>query len=81
MSERERGIVREKQPIGMEGFNRLFYADDTPILTKVPLPLNFLFHTTQESSKYNMRLNQSKCLLLKMNSLQGVYYEDGGAYA
>ena len=40
---------------------------------------DIILHKIQEeSSRYNMKLNQSKCILLGMNSLGSVQYLDGG---
>ena len=55
------------------------YADDTIILTSNRQAAEIILHKIQEeSSRYNMRLNQNKCILLGMNSIGSVQYIDGG---
>ena len=79
LTQEERTILRNGQPIGMEGYGKLLYADDTIILTSTKQAAEIILHKLQEeSSRYNMKLNQSKCILLGMNSLGSVQYLDGG---
>ena len=78
-TQEERVILRNEQPMGMEGYDKLLYADDTIILTSTKQAAEIILHKIQEeSSRYNMRLNQNKCILLGMNSLGSVQYLDGG---
>ena len=59
-------------------FNKLFYADDTLIMTTTTEAAELILHKTQkESALYNLKLNQSKCCLLRMNAIQTIQYEDG----
>ena len=75
----ERVILRNEQPMGMEGYDKLLYADGTIILTNTKQAAEIILHEIQEEpSRYNMRLNQNKCILLGMNSLGGAQYSDGG---
>ena len=75
----ERHILRNEQQLGMEGQDELLYADDTIILASSKQTAEIIFHKIQaESNRYNMRLNQNKCILLGMNSLGSVQYLDGG---
>ena len=79
LTQEERGILRNEQPMGMEGYDKLLYADDTVSLTNTKQAAEIILHKIQEeSSRYNMKLNQSKCILLGMNSLGSVQYLDGG---
>ena len=78
LTQQERVMLRSKQPMGMEGYDKLLYADDTIILTSTKETAEIIFHKIQVSSRYNMRRNQNKCILLGMNSLGGVQYLDGG---
>ena len=78
LAQEERAILRNEQPMGMEGYGKLLYADGTIILTSTKQAAEIILHKIQESSRYNMKLNQSKCILLGMNSLGSVQYLDGG---
>ena len=79
LTQEERDILRNEQPLGMEGYDKLLYADDTIILTSTKQAAKVILHKIQEeSSRYNMKFNQSKCTLLGMNSLGSVQYLDGG---
>ena len=79
LTQAERGILRNEQPLGMEGYDKLLYAGDAIILTSTKQAAEVLLHKIQEeSSRYNLKLNQSKCILLGMNSLGSVQYLDGG---
>ena len=79
LTQGERLTLRNEQPMGMEGHDKLLYADDTIILTSTRQAAEIILHKIQEeSSRYNMRLNQNKCILLGMNSLGSVQYIDGG---
>ena len=65
LTQEERFILRDEQPMGMEGHDKLLYADDTIILTSNRQAAEIILHRIQEeSSRYNMRLNQNKCILL-----------------
>ena len=78
-TQEERAMLRNEQPLGMEGYDKLLYADDTIILTRAKQAAEIILHKIQEKScRYNMELNQSKCILLGMNSLRSVQYLDGG---
>jgi hypothetical protein len=78
LTQEERNILNEEQPRGANGQDRLLYADDTLILASSNRAAEILLHKVQEESdKYNMKLNQKKCVLLGMNSLGGVQYIDG----
>ena len=75
----ERGILRNEQPMGMEGYDKLLHADDTVSLTNTKQAAEIILHKIQEeSSRYNMKLNQSKCILLGMNSSGSAQSLDGG---
>ena len=80
LTQEERGILKQKeQPLGMEGYDKLLYADDTIILTSTKQAAEVILHKIQEeSSRYNMKFNQNKCILLGMNSFGSVQYLDGG---
>ena len=80
MTEGERDVMAESQPTGAEGHDKLLYADGTLILASAAEAAELMLRKIQtESAKYNMRLNQRKCVLLRMNSIHNVYYTDGGA--
>ena len=78
LTQEERFILRNEPPMGMEGHDKLLYADGTIILTSTRQAAEIILHKDEESSRYSMRLNQNKCILLGMNSLGGVQYIDGG---
>ena len=80
LTEAERQIMEEEAPFDMGSFGRLLYADDTIILASTAASAQLMLHKIQEESgRYNMRLNQTKCVLLRMNSIYNVYYQDGQA--
>ena len=80
LTQEERAIIRNEQPIGMEGYDKLLYADDTIILTSTKHAAEIILQKIpEELSRYNMKLKQSKCILLGMNSLGSVQYLDGGS--
>ena len=80
MTEGERQIITESQPTGAEGHDKLFYADDTLILASTAEAAELMLRKIRtESAKYNMRLNQKKCVFLRMSSIHNVYYTDGEA--
>ena len=59
-------------------FNKLFYADDALIMTTTTEAAELILHKIQkESALYNLKLNQSKCSLLRMNAIQTIQYADG----
>ena len=79
LTQEEKGILRNEQPMGMEGYDKFLYADGIIILTSTKQAAEIILHKIQEeSSRYNMKLSQSKCILLGMKSLGGVQYLDGG---
>ena len=70
LTQEERAMLRNGQPLGMEGYDKLVNADDTIVLTSAKQAAEIILHKIQEEScRYNMKLNQSKCVLLGMNSL------------
>ena len=80
MTEGERNVMTESQPTGAEGHNKLFYADDTLRLASTAEAAELMLRKIQtEFAKYNMRPNQRKRVLLRMNSIHNVYYTDGEA--
>ena len=80
MTEEERNTMTARQPMGAGGHDKLFYADDTLILASTTEAAELMHRKIQtEAAKYNMKLNQRKCVLLWMNSIQNVYYADGHA--
>ena len=59
-------------------FNKLFYVDDTIVMTTTTESAEFILRRIQrESAHYNQKLNQPKCRLPRMNAVQTVQYEDG----
>ena len=59
----------------------LFYADDTVIMTTTADAAQMVLHKIQEeSAKYNLKLNQTKCCLLRLNAVQTVQYQIGRAH-
>ena len=60
LTQEERAILRNEQPMGMEGYDKLLYADDTIILTSTKQAAESILHNIQEESgRYSMKLNQS----------------------
>ena len=79
LTQEQRNILRNEQPLGMEGHDKPLYADDTTILTSSKQAAEVMLHKIQEEpSRYNMKLNHNKYILLGMNSLGDVQYLDGG---
>ena len=73
MIEGERNIMTASQPMGAEGHDKLFYADDMLILASTAEAAELMLRRVQtESAKYNMRFNQRKCVLLRLNSIHNV---------
>ena len=80
MTEGETNVMAESLPMGAEGHDLFFYADDTLILASTAEAAELMLRKIQtESAKYNVRLNRRKCVLLGMNSIHNVYYADGEA--
>ena len=47
------------------GINKVLYADDTILLTTTMQSMENLLHSIErESAKYNVRLNERKCVVL-----------------
>ena len=79
LTHEERHVLSNEEPLGMEGPDKLLYADDAIILASSKQATEIILHKIQEESNiYNMRLNTNKCILLGMNSLGRVQYLDGG---
>ena len=84
MKDVEHGLT-EIEKIGLRqgtpqrtGINKVFYADDTILLTTTKQSMESLLHSIEwESAKYNMRLNKQKCVVLNMNEIMRVEYSDG----
>ena len=54
------------------------YADDTMLVGKRARELNILIaEIKKESSKYNLRLNSSKCNYVAMNGKAHIHFSDG----
>ena len=82
LTHEERHTLSSEQPLGMEGHDKLLYADDTITLASNKQTAEIIFHKIQEeSNRYNMKLNHNKCMLLGMNSLGSVQYLDRGIHA
>ena len=84
MKDIENNLAEEDEHILDQGklckttFNKLFYADDTLIMTPTTETAGLILHRIQrESAHYNLKPNQSKCCLLRMNAIQAIQYEDG----
>ena len=77
LTELEREGLRQGTP-QRTGINKVFYADDTILLTTTKQSMENLLHSIErESAKYNMRLNKQKCVVLNMNEIMRVEYSDG----
>ena len=77
MSAEEKATMQEGMPWNLD-FNKLVYADDTIVITSTVEAAELILHKIQEeSAKYNLRLNQNKCVLLRMNSVRTVHYMNG----
>ena len=80
MIEGEGSTMTASQLMGAQGHDKFFYADDTLILASSAEAAELMLRKMQiESAKYNMRLNQKTCVLVRMNSRHDVYYADGEA--
>ena len=63
LTELEREGLRQGTP-QRTGINKVFYADDTILLTTTKQSMENLLHSIErESAKYNMRLNKQKCVV------------------
>ena len=75
MEDVENGLT-EIEKIGLRqgtpqrtGINKVFYADDTILLSTTKQSMESLLHSIERASaKYNMRLNKQKCVVLNMKS-------------
>ena len=77
LTEEDRQVVREGTPYKVN-LRELFYADDTLIMTKTAAAAEIILHQIEhESSKYNLKLNYTKCIHLRMNSLDTIGYVNG----
>ena len=47
LTQGERAILRSEQPKGMEGYDKLLYADDTIILTSTKQAAEIILHKIQ----------------------------------
>eukprot|EP00972_Heterocapsa_arctica_P006233 916132-Heterocapsa_arctica.AAC.1 len=57
---------------------KLLHADDTLTISSTADAAELMLHNIQsESAKYNLNLNQHKCMLIIMNAIQTVRYADG----
>ena len=54
--------------------SELFYADDTLIMASTAAAETILQHIELESGKYNMSLNRTKCIHLRLNDLERITY-------
>ena len=50
LTQEERAILRNEQPMGMEGYDKLLYADGTIILTSNKQAAEIILHKIQEES-------------------------------
>ena len=78
LTHEETNTLSSERPIGMNGHDKLLYADHTLILASSRQAVEIMLHKIQEeSNKSNIRLDQRKCVLLGMNSLGSVQYLNG----
>jgi hypothetical protein len=76
LTEQEKNLVEAGKPD--TGINKLFYADDTILMTTTVHAMECLLHAIEkESAKYNMRLNKQKCIVINMNEVHRIEYADG----
>ena len=54
LTHEERHILRNEQPLGMQGLDKLLYADDTIILASSKQAAEMILHKIQEESKYTI---------------------------
>ena len=74
---REEANILNQGKLCKATFNKLFHADDTLIMTTTTEAAEVILHKIQkESALYNLKLNQSKCCLLRMNAIQTIHYAD-----
>ena len=77
LTEEDREVVRKGTPYKVD-LRELFYADDTLIMTKTAAAAEIIFHQIEhESAKYNLKLNYTKCVHLRMNSMEAIDYVNG----
>ena len=77
LTEEEANIINQGK-LCKATFNKLFYADDTLIMTTTTEAAELILHKIQkESALYNLKLNQSKCCLFRMSAIQTIQYADG----
>ena len=56
----------------------ILYADDTMIISQGARGANILLHAIEdESKKYDLELNKSKCGYIGINGASNVYFKDG----
>ena len=60
------------------GLTELYYADDTLIMASTAAAAETILHHIEfESGKYNMLLNRTKCIHLRLNDLERITYMNG----
>ena len=59
-------------------FDMVYYADDTIIFSTDNRSLNELLHLTETiSSRYGLKLNRNKCVVIQMNNEGQVHFDNG----
>ena len=77
MTEAEKENV-EANRLHKEVSSRLFYADDTIIMSQTAEAAEIVLHRIQqESHKYALKLNETKCTHLQMNAIQRIRFDNG----
>eukprot|EP00972_Heterocapsa_arctica_P024463 3610411-Heterocapsa_arctica.AAC.1 len=77
LTEQDRQTLNKGKPCQTD-FTKLFYADDTFILASSHQAAELLLHNIQsESGKYNLSLNFKQCVLLRLNAIHNVCFDNG----
>ena len=75
--------IYEKKPKIRNGrahraaFNELLFADDTLLISKKRKAMHDLLHLIEsESEYYNLRLNQSKCVVMDIKGISNIHFKN-----
>ena len=77
LNEQELEIV-ENNKLHKQVSSKLFYADDTIIMAQTAEAVEIILHRIEvESHKYALKLNQGKCIHIRMNAIHRIHFRQG----
>ena len=78
-TENEKDIVARGE-LHEQVSGKLFYADDTIIMTKIAEAVEVILHRIEkESHKYVLKLNQNKCIHIHMDAICRIHFRQEDA--